>query len=56
MGNKIGFETDNEKVKLAYIEENAQHINFIQGLKSKFLQGQLKWGNSIIFLFECQIE
>jgi hypothetical protein len=55
MGNKIGFETDNETVKLAYVESDVDHIKFIQSLKSKYLCSQIKWSNSIIFLFECTI-
>lgn len=56
MGNKIGFEADNETVKIAYVEEDISHIKFIQSLNSKYMVSHTKWGNSIIFLFECTVK
>ena len=56
MGNNIGFEVDDETVKIAYVEEDHKSIAFISTLNSKFLKSDFKLGNATIFLFQCSIE
>lgn len=56
MGNKIGFEVDSELVKLAYVEEDPNHVEFITGLNSKYMKSKVSWGNYTIFLLQCTIE
>ena len=56
MGNNIGFEVDDESVKLAYVEEDHKNVEFIRQLKSKFLHKDFEWQNTTVFLFQCTIE
>ena len=56
MGNNIGFEVEDETVKLAYVEEDQKNIAFIRSLKSKFLKSDFKLRNATVFLFQCALE